>query len=270
MQYSLVNGERLPPFPKGKGTCAVCGADTHAKCGEVKIWHWAHRSKMECDPWWENETEWHRRWKEQFPESFREIVHTCDVTGEKHQADIKTSHNVVVEVQNSPISLEELCSREQFYKNMVWIVNGEKFLKRFKILKHTPLPEPNVPELQDIMFIPTNNERSCMMYWSKAENLKARTGRDLVRIHDTARIRGQLQPYCTGHYPFLWQRPHVAWMEARCPVFLDFGTDLLCRLEKYRNQFMCIRAVAKQKVIADIINRSQCQLIGLGHSIFKD
>jgi hypothetical protein len=265
-----VNGDRLPPFPKGKGICEGCGAETQAKCGDVKMWHWAHRSKMECDPWWENETEWHRRWKEQFPESFREIVHTCEVTGEKHRADIKTSHNVVVEVQNSPISLEELHSREQFYKNMVWIVNAEKFLKRFRVLGNNRLPDPSVTELHDIMFFHSNNEHSCTMYWSKAENPDARTGRDLVRVRDTQEIEGQLRPHYVGHHPFIWKNPHIAWMEAKCPVFLDFGSDVLWRFEKYRSQFMCVRAVAKHKVIADITNRAQCQLIGLGHSILKD
>lgn len=270
MQYSIVNGERILPFPKGKGSCAICGAETHAKCGTIKIWHWAHSSKLECDPWWENETEWHRHWKERFPTSFREVVHTCHVTGEKHRADIKTSNNVVVEIQNSPITLEELYSRERFYKNMVWIVNGQKFLKRFKILINNPLPEPAVPELQDIIFIPTDNENSCKFYWSKAENPRINNNRNMVRIREVAKIRGQLQPHYTGHYPFIWKRPHVVWEKARCPVFIDFGTDILCRLESYRNQFMCVRAVAKRKVVADITNISNCQLIGVGHSIFKD
>jgi hypothetical protein len=26
------------------------------KCGQLKVWHWAHRSTRSCDPWWENET----------------------------------------------------------------------------------------------------------------------------------------------------------------------------------------------------------------------
>jgi len=53
-----------------------------AKCGEVRIWHWApHRSRL-CDPWWENETEWHRNWKEQFPVNWQEVVHQA-VSGER-------------------------------------------------------------------------------------------------------------------------------------------------------------------------------------------
>ena len=42
-----------------------------------------------CDPWWENETEWHRAWKDQFPADWQEIVHHAE-DGEKHIADVKT------------------------------------------------------------------------------------------------------------------------------------------------------------------------------------
>ena len=53
------------------------------------MWHWAHRGSRFCDPWWENETEWHRSWKGQFPVNWQEVVHQAE-TGEKHIADVKT------------------------------------------------------------------------------------------------------------------------------------------------------------------------------------
>ncbi|UJS22665.1 competence protein CoiA [Thiothrix winogradskyi] len=126
MQFSLVKGVKSKPSPSIKGNCIFCGELTIAKCGKYKIWHWAHKSKAKCDPWWENETEWHRKWKNYFPPAFQEIIHIDSRTNEKHIADIKTQNNMVIEFQNSSITPEEVASREIFYKNMFWIVNGDR------------------------------------------------------------------------------------------------------------------------------------------------
>lgn len=50
-------------------------------------------------------------------------------TGEKHIADVRTQDNLVIEFQHSHIVPEERTSREQFYQNMVWVVDGTR-LKR--------------------------------------------------------------------------------------------------------------------------------------------
>ena len=97
-----------------------------AKCGRFKIWHWAHKSAAGCDPWWEPETEWHRRWKTQFPTAWQEVLHVDEVGGEKHISDVKTPFGLVIEFQHSPIEPMELQSREDFYKNMIWVVDGDR------------------------------------------------------------------------------------------------------------------------------------------------
>ena len=126
MRYAIVDGERTEAQPRLSGVCQCCGGQTIAKCGEQVVWHWAHRRREDCDPWWESETEWHRSWKDRFPLDWQEVVHFDPVTGEKHIADVKTPHGLVVEIQNSPIHPEELRSREKFYENIVWIVNGDR------------------------------------------------------------------------------------------------------------------------------------------------
>ena len=60
MKFALVNGYKKEPQPGLKGTCIHCQSDSLAKCGKVKIWHWAHKSKVSCDSWWENEKDWHK------------------------------------------------------------------------------------------------------------------------------------------------------------------------------------------------------------------
>ena len=266
MQYSMVDGQRMIPFPKGKGTCAVCEADTLAKCGEKVMWHWAHKSKLDCDPWWEKETEWHRGWKEKFPETCREVVHHCKTTGEKHRADVKCDNGIVLEIQNSPISLEELRSREEFYKNLVWIVNGEKFAARFKVALNNFLPDPRSKEFDDIVFVNHGGA-----FWRKSRHPEAMIpgSRAMVELHHSRSLQAQINKSYIGHHAFHWQRPHVAWMEAKCPVYLDLdpASDILWRIENYRDQFYCVRAIAKDTVVLDIMNEANIEKIGSNYSV---
>lgn len=127
MKYALVNNERQEPEPGLKGKCQCCDGPVVSKCGNVKVWHWAHKTKLECDLWWE-ETDWHRAWKEQFPKEWQEVIHKAE-NGEKHIADVKCNQGYVIEFQHSPIKSEERQAREFFYKKMIWIVDGMRRLK---------------------------------------------------------------------------------------------------------------------------------------------
>ena len=125
MQYALVNVEKREPTPGAVGKCETCDHLMISKCGEIKLWHWAHKGKRHCDRWWEPETPWHRGWKNQFPAEWRE-VRQYDVAGECHVADVRTEHGLVIECQYSSISSAERIAREKFYGangRMVWIVN---------------------------------------------------------------------------------------------------------------------------------------------------
>ena len=123
MKFALVEYVRQEATPGQKGLCPVCGAQCIARCGEQKINHWAHKSKKDCDPWWEKETFWHRNWKDKFPKEWQEVINYDLVTGEKHIADVKTDTGLVLEFQHSSITPQERKSREDFHKAMVWIAN---------------------------------------------------------------------------------------------------------------------------------------------------
>lgn len=126
MKYALVEGLKSSPSPRLNGICPHCSSDMISKCGRVKIWHWAHRSREMCDPWWENETEWHRNWKGKFPPEWQEISHMDESSGERHIADVKNPFGLVIEFQHSNISLEERLIREKVYGDMIWIVDGKR------------------------------------------------------------------------------------------------------------------------------------------------
>jgi hypothetical protein len=125
MRFALVYGERREAELHLLGECVGCGSAMIAKCGEVRVHHWAHRGRRRCDPWWETETEWHRGWKGRFPDDWQEIVHHAE-DGERHIADVKTGHDWVLEFQHSPINQEERRSREAFYAKLMWVVDGTR------------------------------------------------------------------------------------------------------------------------------------------------
>ena len=124
MRYALVQDIRAEATPAARGVCSNCGSPMIARCGRVKVWHWAHKGRHPCDPWWEAETDWHRSWKDRFPKDWQEVVHTDEITGEKHIADVKNSFGLVIEFQHSPLHPSELLARETFYRDMIWIVDG--------------------------------------------------------------------------------------------------------------------------------------------------
>lgn len=245
MKYSLVNNIKTKPFKGGKGNCIYCGQQTIAKCGSIKIHHWAHKSLENCDPWWENETEWHRKWKNYFPENWQEIVHFDDVTREKHIADVKTDQNLIIEFQNSPISIEEVNSRESFYKNMIWIVNGHAFKKNFHILHK--LPNPKAEFVNDIAFLDSKKNHKGKLFFRYSENSKDAT---MVLIHSVDDLKDEIESNYIGHHLYDWIRPRSVWLNSNCRVFIDFNEDELWELQTYdKRGLKCVKKYNKEYFI---------------------
>ncbi|MCB2168430.1 MAG: hypothetical protein KQI78_12280 [Deltaproteobacteria bacterium] len=125
MKFALVNGERVEATKSAKGFCPACESELIARFCVNKVDHWAHKGNRNCDPWWENETEWHRAWKGQFPTEWQEVVHEAD-SGERHIADVKTDQGWVIEFQHSFLKREERRARDTFYPQLVWVVDGTR------------------------------------------------------------------------------------------------------------------------------------------------
>jgi hypothetical protein len=124
MRYALIDNVRFEAMPGLKGLCPVCLQPVIAKCGQQKINHWAHKGKRDCDPWWENETEWHRSWKGKFPDNWQEVPFIDPSSEERHRADIKTDEGWILEFQHSYLKPEERRARNDFYKRIIWVVDG--------------------------------------------------------------------------------------------------------------------------------------------------
>ena len=83
MKFALIDNTKTEATKGAKGIHPGCSSELIAKCGEVKVDHWAHKGTRNCDPWWENETEWHRSWKNNFSSEWQEIILADEITGEK-------------------------------------------------------------------------------------------------------------------------------------------------------------------------------------------
>ncbi len=120
MQYaSTTSGDRIVATKDKEGFCPGCSSKLQPKALISKhvVPHWAHKAG-DCDPWYEPESEWHRTWKERWPVECREVVMG------PHRADVRMRDGTVLELQKSPISSEEIAEREQFYGNMLWLLDA--------------------------------------------------------------------------------------------------------------------------------------------------
>jgi competence protein CoiA len=253
LQYARVDNQRLEAFPAGKGNCPSCGAPMIAKCGPRIMHHWAHSNRRNCDPWWENETSWHRNWKNLFPEHCREICHTAP-DGEVHRADIKTPTGIVIEVQHSSMTDAERLSRESFYGNLVWVIDGSVFRENFDILHM--LPDPTSELAQDLVwFKAEKSEQGAArgLFWRVSENPES-TKRKMVEIHSFQEIEDQINQSYRGHHQYDWVRPRRTWLDSTSSVYIDFGSDFLVKLETYAEYGLpCIRYVSKRKFVHDVM-----------------
>lgn len=264
MQYALVDNLRREAIPGGHGTCPTCGAEMVAKCGPRIMHHWAHAYRRDCDPWWENETPWHRAWKNLFPEECREVSHIAK-DGEIHRADIKTPTGIVIEIQHSNMTDSERISREQFYGNLVWIIDGSGFRDNFDIL-HL-LPDPLSSLASDLVwFKGTRKMKGAArgLFWRLSENTESsRKEFKGAFIHGIHEIESEVNNAYRGHHQYDWVRPRKTWLEAECPVYIDFGDEHLIRLEIYDESGLpCIRYTSKRKFLHDAMTETSARAIG--------
>ncbi len=136
MLYAISKeNEKIPATSKTVAFCGICKEQMIPKCGKINVHHWAHKSLEHCDDWHEPESEWHYSWKSLVPKRNCEI--TVEKNGKKHRADIMTENGRVIELQHSPISVDEILRRENFYDKMIWLfdLRGCYNSNRFKIYR---------------------------------------------------------------------------------------------------------------------------------------
>lgn len=198
MIWALVENEKIEAEPGKKGICPICGELVFSKCGEINIWHWSHYNNENCDPWYEPESFWHKHWKMTFGKDNAEIG--IEKEGKGHIADIRTNENVVIELQNSPISKPIIRIREEFYgERMLWLINGIEFWKNLTA-KDFWIDQDYI----ELMSLPRKP-----LHWTRSSP--------------------EIKKGINGEF-FKWKNPRKSWEGVQRPLFIDFGENYLFRV----------------------------------------
>lgn len=81
-------------------------------------------------------------------------------------------------------------------------------------------------------------------------------------MHGIHEIKEAVQQAYRGHHQFDWVRPRRTWLDAACPVYIDFGDDRLVRLDTYdESGLRCIRLVATRKFVHDVMVETDARAI---------
>lgn len=134
----LIDIDAAIQHPLDKYYCRACNGELIIKNGNVRVQHFAHKTKCDCDDYDIDMSEWHRQWQKRFPIKNREVViehafppfsfpwDSEEETIVRHRADV-LCYGHVIEFQNSPISTKEFNDRNWFYlnadKKVIWIFN---------------------------------------------------------------------------------------------------------------------------------------------------
>jgi len=110
--------------------CPSCNAAVILKIGQIKTPHFAHKSLTHCDTYSEPESPLHLQGKLQLYRFFSSNNHTVEL--EKYlpdirqRADLLVDQHTAIELQYSPVSAPQVCSRSQGYLRLgiqpEWII----------------------------------------------------------------------------------------------------------------------------------------------------
>ena len=133
-RYALVDGVKTDIYDAERGRsgiCPICREELIPRKGELREWHWWHKSGRKCDAWYEPKGEWHRWWQNNFEKQWQEIVLSKEKDGKlcKHIADVFTPDKWTIEFQYSHLKMSDIQDREDFYVNILWVVNGRRLVQ---------------------------------------------------------------------------------------------------------------------------------------------
>ena len=201
MFYALnETDDKVAPQPMIRAFCPCCNTEVIAKCGNIKLHHWAHKNLKNCDEWYEM-TAWHLEWQNSFPLHCREVV--IQDGDEKHRADIKIN-NLFIEFQHSSLSAKASELRESFYgkqtNQLIWIIDG------------------------------TGNRID--NGWKNNDVLLLKQSRLVFLVDKSSNIYAELIGYCDVPLIRKLSLPIELVINPTFPVFVDLGDYVACPIEK--------------------------------------
>ena len=135
MIYAVAeDGTKIRPSYSGqRAKCPGCDGDVVARCGRIVIDHWAHLSGVECDSWSESMSLWHLNWQVYLIGQGADVEAKIEKDGKMHKADARMKSGLIVELQHSHLSVEEIEERESFYEKMVWVFDARRAFSRKRL-----------------------------------------------------------------------------------------------------------------------------------------
>lgn len=173
--------ERIRATKNAIAICPECNESLIPKCGDIKIWHWAHKHESNC--WYSSHpmTLFHLAWQDlALKQGYDVEVNFKDESGKIiHRADILKKDNRIVEIQHSNISSKEMIKRCEFYKTkqllVDWIIDDNERYKKEKLI-YTPYLHPTTNQIQHKIY----NIKLPKKYTCLFENETAKYGKVIM------------------------------------------------------------------------------------------
>ena len=155
-----------------------------------------------------------------------------EITGEFHRAYIQTPNGITIEFQHSPLSVNELLSRNNFYKKLIWVVNAQSFKNNIRLT--AAIPEPHSPKMSPFNFSVSSDGMASFPQYFVKDDLqhgpliysKGLSEEQLKTIADCQKSSAKT------YWLFNWSYKHRSWLNSEAPVFPDFGEDTLYWIRK--------------------------------------
>jgi competence protein CoiA len=162
----------------------------------------------------------------------------------------------------------ERLSREAFYGNLIWVLDGTPFKANFDL--YHELPDPRSELAQDIVWTKARRHLNganrgifvrvseCQKEFPEATKAHTRGG----YYHFMHEIAGEVLQAYRGHHQYDWVRPRQTWLDATCPVYIDFGEDYLLKMEVYDESLLpCVRVVMKRDFVERVMVESNARAV---------
>lgn len=145
-------------------------------------------------------------------------------------------------------------------RNLVWVVDGSGFRQNFDL--YHMLPDPRSKFAEDIVWVKAKRPLKGAaggLFFSVSESRQycpdaTKTNMRGGIYRSLSDIKMRVEKEYRGHHQYDWVRPRRTWLDATCPVYLDFGEVWLVRLETYdETGLQCARLVSKRKFVHDVM-----------------
>lgn len=171
------NGELVRPEETGqRASCPTCENEVIAKCGDVRIDHWAHANTVsKCNL--RDETVWHRMHKKRLLDAGHDIDQPKSMDGEARVIDGRVDDVLGVEFVRTPPQPEEIRLMEDMHGPMVWVLQREHSYDKFQFGR----------SWDDGTELPSDDEH---FYWKRGPKRLLEVGQHLYL--DFAEKKGEL------------------------------------------------------------------------------